>query len=53
MICEIMKLFVVGFFLKNAHWQSVRDQGHFSKFVANYSSQSNAFAINIMRWSNN
>jgi len=47
-----MKLFVVDFFLKNAPWQSERDQGHFSKFVTKYSSQSNAFAINITRWRN-
>ena len=46
MICAVMKLFVVDFFSKNAHWQIDRDQDHINKFVTKYYSQSNAFAIN-------
>jgi len=47
MICAVMKVLVVNFFSKSTHWQSDRDQSHFSKFVTKCSSLSNAFATNV------
>jgi len=40
-----MKPFVADFFSKSTHWQSDSDQGHFSKSITKYLSQSNAFAL--------
>jgi len=43
---RLYEIFLLTVFQK-ALIDSDRDQGHFSKFVTKYSSQSNAFAITV------